>query len=55
MAKIDHIGIVVKSIDDALKLYTDLLGMGVVDRQLVHGTIELVVTKGQQNTHARAN
>jgi methylmalonyl-CoA/ethylmalonyl-CoA epimerase len=26
MAKIDHIGVVVKSIDAALKLYTDLLG-----------------------------
>jgi methylmalonyl-CoA epimerase len=29
LTKIDHIGIAVKSLDDALKLYTDILGLKV--------------------------
>ena len=33
--KVNHIGIAVKSIDDAVKLYTDVLGLKVKDIELV--------------------
>ena len=35
IAKIDHIGIAVNSIDDAVKLYTDVLGLKVKDIEIV--------------------
>ena len=35
ITRIDHIGIAVKSIEDALKLYTDALGLEVKDIEIV--------------------
>jgi len=35
ITKINHVGIVVKSIDDAVKLYTDVLGLKVKDIEVV--------------------
>ncbi|WGS65453.1 methylmalonyl-CoA epimerase [Marinitoga aeolica] len=35
MKKIDHIGIVVKSIKDALKLYNDLLGLEITGEEIL--------------------
>ncbi len=35
ITKINHIGIAVKSIDDAVKLYTDVLGLKVKDVEVV--------------------
>ena len=42
--KIDHIGIAVRSIDDALELYRDCLGLEVVQRTVVeHECVEAAV------------
>ncbi len=42
--KIDHIGIAVRSIDDALELYRDCLGLEVVQRTVVeHEHVEAAV------------
>lgn len=35
MKKIDHIGVVVKSIEDALKLYNDLLGLEITGEEVL--------------------
>ncbi len=37
ITKINHVGIVVKSIDDAVKLYTDVLGLKVKDIEVLEG------------------
>lgn len=35
ISKVDHIGIAVKSIDEALKLYEDILGLKLVETEVV--------------------
>ncbi len=37
ITRINHVGIVVKSIDDAVKLYTDVLGLKVKDVEVLEG------------------
>ncbi|MGB6369652.1 MAG: VOC family protein, partial [Atribacterota bacterium] len=35
ISKIDHIGVAVKNLDESLKLYTDILGLEVISKEVV--------------------